>query len=600
MQSSLLLRVGLLALVAVQATNGWNPRYVHNLLTPFSRLGMFQEIVWFVSQKDSVDELDQFVRLMGEAFAGSATQTVVNNNTEMRMNRSPAKRNHISFVFTTGVDDPIMEVFRKVLLGRHFYFALIMPLQKVDMKDMKPVHDLLRFAYDEQFFNSMVYFETKDGFNQLFGVSKFPSMKFDNRTDFMRYFAHASKQVISARSDVEGFRFATPLRQDLPHLFESRGRYEGSTYRIIDTFVRFINGSFRELQQPPDALGGRVINMKQALQLVRERQVEFCAHAYALFRADDQLEKTYPMLVVQWCLMVPLYNSVSTYLYPLQPFDWTVWFFVLGSFFALICLELLWLKMFGPTMPGVHAAVLSSFCYIINVPTEGQLQRPSLLRFLLLFTVFFHGFFLSANYTSTLGSILTVNLFHAQINNMDDIVRAQLPVMIIDYEMEFLLEINQELPEEFHKLLRPVDAGIFVQHQTRFNSSFAYFITEDNWQFLDEQQKHLKQRRFKLSNICFGSYHLAFPLQMDSSLWRDIEYFTFRIHSSGLLNFYARSSFQAALHAGLVERIPDNQEYTAAGMQHLAIAFIYLLVMSAIAAAVFTMELLNCLVFRNH
>ncbi|XP_041449106.1 uncharacterized protein LOC111076404 [Drosophila obscura] len=598
MRSSLLIRVGILALVAAQSTHGWNLRYLCNLLSPFARLAVFQEIVWFVSQKQSVDEIDQFIRLIDEAFGASATQTVVSNNTEMRMNQSPAKRNHISFVFTTGVDDPIMEVFSKVLLGRHFYFSLIMPLGKV-ARDMKPVHDLLRFAYDQQFFNSMIYFESEEGINQLYGVVKFPSMQFVNRTDIKKFFADASKRILSARSDVEGFRFPTPMRQDLPHLFESRGHYDGSTYRIIETFVQFINGSFRELLLPPDALGGKVINMKQALQLVRDRQVEFCAHAYALFMPDDELEKTYPLLVVRWCLMVPLYNSVSTYLYPLQPFDWTVWFFVIGSFFALLLLELAWLKMFGPA-PGVHTGVLSSFCYIINVPTEGQLQRPSLLRFLLLFTVFFHGFFLSANYTSTLGSILTVNLFHAQINNMDDIVRAQLPVMIIDYEMQFLLEINQELPEEFRKLLRPVDVGIFAQHQTGFNSSFAYFITEDNWQFLDEQQNHLKQRRFKLSNICFGSYHLAFPMQMDSSLWRDIEYFTFRIHSSGLLYFYARSSFAAALHAGLVERIQDNQEYIAAGMQHLAIAFIYLLAMSAIAAAVFAMELLNCSIFKHN
>lgn len=82
---------------------------------------------------------------------------------------------------------------------------------------------------------------------------------------------------------------------------------------------------------PPDSLGGQVINMKDALQLIRERKMEFCAHAYALFMSDEELEKSYPLLVVQWCLMVPLYNSVSTYFYPLQPFDWNVWFFALGA-----------------------------------------------------------------------------------------------------------------------------------------------------------------------------------------------------------------------------------------------------------------------------
>ncbi|KAH8389260.1 hypothetical protein KR200_007046, partial [Drosophila serrata] len=566
-------------------------QFIVDLLTPFAQQNIFQEIVWFVSPYQRLEQTDEFIRRIDEAFGTTATQTVVNNNTEMRMIHSSARRNHMSFVFTTGADDPIMKVFSKVLLGRHFYFTMMMYVDKVG--DMQPIHELLLFAYKQQFINSMVYFESEEGINQIFGVTKFPAMVFENRTDFNTYIRKMYKKILNARSDVEGYGFVTPLRQDLPHLFQSRGRNHGSTYRIIETFVQFLNGTFSELHMPPDALGGQVINMKQALQLVRERQMEFCAHAYALFMPDDELEKTYPLLVVQWCLMVPLYNSVSTYLYPLQPFAWNVWFFALGALFALIFLELMWLRMFGGDWLGYHGAVLDSFCYIINVPTEGQVQQPCLLRFLLLGTVFFHGFFLSAYYTSNLGSILTVNLFHAQINTMDDIVSAQLPVMIIDYEMEFLLNLNKELPEDFLKLLRPVDSGIFAAHQTRFNSSFAYFVTEDQWQFLDEQQQHLKQRLFKLSSICFGSYHLAFPLQMDSSLWRDIEYFTFRIHSSGLLNFYARSSFASALHGGLVERFPENQEYTSAGMQHLAIAFIFLLVMSALAGIVFVMEMLS-------
>ncbi|KAH8270783.1 hypothetical protein KR018_001439, partial [Drosophila ironensis] len=565
-------------------------RYLLGLLSPFARMNVFQEIVWFVSPQQNLEQVDEFIRKIDEIYGSSATQTVVNNNTEMRMNRSPARRNHMSFVFTTGAEDPIMSVFTKVLLGRHYYFSMIMYVDKVG--DMQPIHDLLIFAYNEQFMNSFIYFETEDGFNHLFGVVKFPRMQFVNRTNILQYFAEASKKILSARSDVEGFGFDTPLRQDLPHLFKWRGRYDGSTYRIIDTFVKFINGTFSELRMPPDALGGEVINMKQALQLVRDRKMEFCAHAYALFMPDDELDMSYPLLVVQWCLMVPLYNSVSTYFYPLQPFAWNVWFFALGALFALVVLELMWIRTFGD-WSSWHGVLLDTFCYIINVPTEGQLQRPCLLRILLLAAVFFHGFFLWANYTSNLGSILTVNLFHAQINTMDDIVNAQLPVMIIDYEMEFLLNLNKELPEEFLDLLRPVDASIFSQHQTKFNNSFAYFVTEDHWQFLDEQQQHLKQRLFKFSSICFGSYHLAFPLQMDSSLWRDIEYFTFRIHSSGLLNFYARSSFASALHAGLVERFQQTQEYTSAGLQHLAIAFIYLLVMSVLAGGVFVLELFS-------
>ncbi|XP_017864738.1 PREDICTED: uncharacterized protein LOC108615018 [Drosophila arizonae] len=558
-------------------------------------MAAFQDLVWFVSQQldnEQRDDMEQFIRLHHDAFALS--QVVVVNNSDMRMTHSAVRRNQMTVIFTTGLHDPIMEVTNKVLRGKHFYLAVFMMMGKV--ANMEDIYEICQFFYDNQFENSLLYFESIDGINQMYGANQYPSYEIENRTDLQKFLRTKMSQVMSAVHDVGGYRFATPMREDAPNLFRVGDRYEGSFYRILSTFVEHLNGSFKELEMPPDALGGRAVNMKQTLQLVRDRQVQFVAHAYALFMPDDDLEKSYPLLVVPWCLMVPLYNSVSTYFYALQPFDTTVWFFVLAAFVLLSCLELLWLRLGhrrGRGSAGVTTALLNSFCYIINISTGRQLLQPSLLRFLLLLAVFFHGFFLSANYTSTLGSILTVNLFHAQLNTMDDLLRAQLPVMIIDYEMEFLLQLHKELPAGFIKLLRPVDSGVFAQHRMQFNSSFAYFVTEDNWQFLDAQQRHLKQRQFKFSDICFGSFHLAFPIQSDCSLWRDLEYYTFRVHSAGLLNYYGRLSFASALRAGIVQRLQEHNEYASAGLQHLAIAFIMLMTMSALAFIVFIIELLT-------
>ncbi|KAH8418377.1 hypothetical protein KR222_004508, partial [Zaprionus bogoriensis] len=566
-------------------------RYISGLLITFRKVIQFQEIVWFISQElpaQHTERMDEFVRVVREGYG--ITQYVISNNSQIRMVRSGGGRNHVSFIFTTGKADPIMGVVNKVLTSRHYYFAVFMLMDKIG-SDMEPAYDICRYLYNYQFENSLLYFESEDGTNNLFGASRYPVMKIENRSDLARFFRKKRQQSLNAHMDVEGFSFPTPLRQDPPHLFKVRDRYEGSTYRIIETFVQHLNGSFNELQQPPDALGGQMVNMKETLELVRQRRIEFSAHAYALFTQSDEIEKSYPLLVVRWCLMVPLYNSVSTYFYAVQPFDTLVWFFVVGAFLGLALVELLWLWLLpdGATVP-VPLALLNTFCYIINIATGRQLVQPSTLRVLLLFAVFFHGFFLSANYTSTLGSILTVNLFHAQLNTMEDLLQAQLPVMIIDYELEFLLQLHQDLPEEFQALLRPVDSGIYAQHQIGLNSSFAYFVTEDNWQFLDQQQRHLKQRRFKFSDICFGSFHLAYPMQTDSSLWRDLEYYTFRVHSSGLHNYYARISFESALHAGLVQRLQENKDFIGAGLQHLAIAFIFLLTMTALAAIIFALE----------
>ncbi|XP_054088733.1 uncharacterized protein LOC128922418 [Zeugodacus cucurbitae] len=468
------------------------------------------------------------------------------------------------------------------------------------VQDFNVVEQLMLGLKARNFQNTMLYYYSSNGTNELFTYTLYPEYKLVNSSNFLAYLMEALPKRLAGGMDMQGHKLYTPLRQDIPHVFSyknSRAQtvWRGSAYNLLKKFMDYGNASLVSYEMPKDRYGGNVIDMKAALDLIRHKKVAVMAHAYALFKEDDEVGKSYPLMVVRWCLMVPIWNSVSTMYYPLEPFDDIIWFIIVVVFLALVSVKCLWCcwQSTHELARRLSDTILECFCLSIGISTPKYFGAPTLLDFLIFTTIFLYGFFLTANYTSLLGSIFTVTLFRAQINTMDDLIATNISVMIIDYELEFLRSGGDELPANFSRLLMPVDSATYSQHQVQFNTSFAYFITEEKWNFLDLQQKYLKQRLFKFTDICFGSYHLAYPLQPDSFLYRNLEYYIYRMHSSGMLGHYQSTAFDYAVHAGLVKRLADNTEFTSAGMQHLAVVFLMLLAMFCVSFCVFVGELVN-------
>ncbi|CAD7011917.1 unnamed protein product [Ceratitis capitata] len=583
----------------LQPVQLWSVEYNLNLLCKMGKMVRTQELIWYVSERlDTADSagIEEFIRALHDCLG--ITQTVLSNRTDWRFIQTENRKNSLSVIFCTAPDDPIIYVYDRTQLGRHFYFGWLIYMNTVS--DFVVVDQLLSALSEHSFHNTMLYYYSTNETNEVFASTLFPEYHHVNRSDFLVYLATMFGKLVAGGMDLQGYKFYTPLQQDLPHVFSYMQRdspisWRGSAYNLLKLFLNYGNATLARYEMPKDRLGGDVIDMKAALELIRRKKIAVMAHAYALFKEDDEQSKSYPLMVVRWCLMVPIWNSVTTMFYPLKPFDDFIWFCMLCVFVALVFIRCLWCCWQGTHQLAARLSdnILQSFCLSIGMATSHFLGAPSVFDFLIFTTIFFYGFFLTANYTSLLGSIFTVTLFHAQINTMQDLIETNISVMIIDYELEFLRSTGDDLPVNFTRLILPVDAATFTQHQVQFNSSFAYFVTEEKWRFLDLQQKYLKQRLFKFTDICFGSYHLAYPLQPDSFLYRNLEYYIYRMHSSGMLSHYESTAFDYAVSAGLMKRLADSSEYTSAGMQHLFVVFLMLLVMCGLGVVVFMGELMK-------
>ncbi|XP_058984811.1 uncharacterized protein LOC131805551 [Musca domestica] len=557
----------------------WDFQYLYGFLDSYINRTSVSEIVWFISQaleSEQLEEVDGFMK--GLSQRNYLTQFVWTEWMDVRMVEIGCKRVSTAVVITTGLEDPIMKVHNDLLIERHFYIGLLLFTQKVG--DVKSIEKLARNLSQRNFVNTFIFFDSIGGVANLFGFQQFPEFELKNYTDYNLWFAKEFKQLALAALDTGGYKWYTPMEQDIPGVFSyltanGARQIQGTSYTILKSFMDSING--RLVEYPKNKSANDVVNMQNVMSLVRSRKIHISAHAYALFQKDKLLEKSYPLLVVKWCLMVPLRNELSTNLYALQPFECQVWLMVVLVLFLLCSMDFL---MWHLGQKSLHFLDLwlNDMCFLLNLSPTFPLSNPGCWqRFLYNFSIFFFGFFITSLYCSYLGSALTVSLFREQINTLEDIIRLQLPIMIIDYELEFLESQGFPLQPEFLQLLLVVNSSFFYAHQLSMNVSFGYFTTEDRWHFLQYSQKHLKQRHFKFSQICFGSYHLAYVMEKDSPIWRNLEYFIFRIHSSGLYQVYEQKALYHAVKSGQLRIIRAAGEYQAVGMDHLVVIFALML-----------------------
>ncbi|KAI8128993.1 hypothetical protein CVS40_2052 [Lucilia cuprina] len=583
----------------------WDMQFLLNNMLPLSSIMQTQEINWFISERldsESSEHLDEFFNTIHRHT--SITQMVFTNNSDIRIIRTASKRNYMGIVLSTGPTDPIMWVHDRVLLGRHYYMNFVILIKPLE--DFTIAERILRKLHRNNFQNSFLYVGYLNGSSDLLGITAYPEFDIELRTHFLRDLKKSMGKVLAGGMDCQGFKFYTPLRLDLPGVFRYYNKRnivekQGIGYRILNLFIGYINASIEPYPMPADHLGGIVVNMKDTLELIRNKTILITAHAYALFETDDTIDKSYPLMAVRWCLMVPLKNTISTFYYPIKPFAAGVWYILIFTFFILAttdCLWIIWESQKDPSkrphlMWYLRCSILDNLYFMLNIAASKNIKRPSWVRFFLYSTVFFQAFFLSSGYTSLLGSILAVTLFRDEINTLEDLIKANISTLIIDYEYDFLLEGQLNLPYDFLKLIIPVDSATFYHHQSRLNQSYAYFVTDEKWHFLQLQQTSLKQGLFKFTDICFGSFHLAFPMETDSPLWRNLEYFIYRVHSSGMLHYYESISFEHAVYAGYVQRFSGHNDYQAAGLSHVSMVFLMLIVVSAVCVLIFLGECLH-------
>ncbi|XP_065367234.1 uncharacterized protein LOC135959992 [Calliphora vicina] len=552
----------------------------------------FQNFVFFIS-KHLFGELD-FFHGFWQTLPFVPVTIIGDNNSSLKgLLSTPC----LCFIMTTEWQDPIMELAALSLKSIRYFRTMfvLFPVEeynqdeddKFQLAEFNSLNENIRLLYEwawqQQFLNTLLITIN----NNIYLYEPFPQGNVMNVTldwsleDFFR----------DQKLDLKGFEIITPLRFDLPRVFSLRrfpnkgriSKLSGSSGKLFGAFIEHINGTFND--QLIHEHEFEFFNMTTFIVMVESQQLEISVHSYTSMQTDE-VSTSYPVGINDWCLMVPFRNSSAQHTILLDTLQLSTW--LLLAFAAVYIMLGIWLCC-PKQNRDLSLAFLQSICCLMQLPPLKLMTLP-LKRLKYLFIVLFVvGFCLTNMYLSKMASYLTANRPQQQINTLQDIISANLSIMMLDFEYQLIMRMNYT--SRFLDLILPVSPAKMDRHRQVFNTSFGYSVPSDIWNFLNRQQQYLKQPLFRLSSVCMGPFYHVFPLQTDSYLLKPLNDFIGDVRQTGFIYFWENEAFYDALFMGYVRMFKIDQEFKALSLEFFSAIIIIWFSGLLLALVMFVMEI---------
>ncbi|XP_075167549.1 uncharacterized protein LOC142239642 [Haematobia irritans] len=458
----------------------------------------------------------------------------------------------LCMILTTHLEDPIMNISAKGMEGVHFLKTLfiLFPLNEVsnnighsDQQEaelLKHIHQIYKWIWKRQFINTALVTINENVFIQ----EPYPKARVINVTGLW----NAQTFFINYRRNFQGYVIRTPLRHDLPRVFymatvpngwRRKHRVSGVSGKLFMAFVDHINATFVDYYE--DHREQEPVKLAKIIEMVENNELDLSLHSYT-----DMLNSTagnsYPIGINDWCIMVPFRNRSPEHIYLQKSFNSYTWLLICFSIFYIaggvwFCSspkDRDWGQCF---LQALSSMLLIMPLRIVTVPI-GRMRFLYVLLFIM-------GFFITNVYITKMASFLTASPYVEQINTIQDVIAAKLPIMIMAYEYETLKEFN--FPKAFMDLVINATKPEMDRHRDRFNTTYGYSTQTDRWDFANLQQVNLKYPVFRLSSICIGPYYHVYPMLSDSHLAAPLKRFIIAAEEAGLIRHWKREAFADAI-----------------------------------------------------
>uniref|UniRef100_A0A1I8QC29 Ionotropic glutamate receptor C-terminal domain-containing protein n=1 Tax=Stomoxys calcitrans TaxID=35570 RepID=A0A1I8QC29_STOCA len=537
-----------------------NNSFVIEIVSSIHERYHFKNFVFYISERLALDTeiSNDFFHDFWETFPTVPSMLMINNNQSMAGFLSTPS---LCLILTTGFDDPIMKLASVGMRGVRFlktifiYFP-ILSSEAYNLKDYnrftEGIRRLYAWIWRKQFINCLLV--TVD--NNIFIHEPYPTLQIINVTSQW----NSSTFFVDYSTDFKGYAIESPVRYDLPRVFFMTGpRYglgkkqphlSGVSGILFMVFVNYINASYDESEI--DGHEDDPVNLLEIIKMIELKQLEISMNSYTGILGLN-IGSSYPIGINDWCMMVPYRNETPAHMYLQRSFRSYTWYLMCFSVFY-IALGL-WLST-PPSRRDISLSLLQAICSMVMISPMRILNVSSArIRFLFVL-LFIMGFFITNLYLTKMASFLTASPEVPQINTVQDVIDAKLPIMIATHEYEIMMSKN--FPAEFMALMVPVSKGEMDKHRDKFNNSFGYSIQSDRWDFLNIQQRFMKKPMFHLSEMCMGPFYHIFPMQKDSHLTKPLQKFIMTAFQFGLMSYWNTEAFADALYLDYVTIIVEE------------------------------------------
>ncbi|EDV98252.1 uncharacterized protein LOC6568735 [Drosophila grimshawi] len=531
-----------------------NTTFVFKIVQSIDGVHHFHTLILYITEKLrlSTPGAVHFFNQMWLIFPLVPRIIVRNNEGMSNTLRDMISTPSLVLVLTTDRTDPIMEVASKSLTSRRWLktiFILFPYLSSGDIHNnfttftefSNICKNVLRWAWEKQFINS---FLLTIGEN-VYQLDPYPTESIVNYTqvwqdaDFFRPLnRHMNKYVVS-----------TPVMYDMPRVFKGADQKTifGSSAKLFLGFLDYVNATLKDTSAD---MMNKEFDLPYLLELVSQGVYETLIHSYTDLAANYSTSFSYPIAINDWCLMVPFRNGSMQELYVKEALEDDVWLILIAIIFYMgvsiwIC---------TPNRPrDFSAALLQCVCSLTNMPPIAVIKIAT-LRMRYLFAMFsIMGLVGSNMYVSKMTSYFTTALQEEQVNSMQDVIDANLRILVVDYEYEALASMPEQYSPRFMQQVDMGETRVVQRHRDKLNATYGYFMSSDRWETIDMLQRNLRVPVFKLTSICSGPFYHVYPLPLDSHLRSPLQEFILIAQESGLRHHWKWEAFWEAMYMGVYQ-----------------------------------------------
>ncbi|XP_017015541.3 uncharacterized protein Ir94f [Drosophila takahashii] len=290
----------------------------------------------------------------------------------------------------------------------------------------------------------------------------------------------------------------------------------GAVWRFMQEFVQYINGS---LQLPMDPVPGRTLRYAEVLDLVRNQTLDIAAslRPYRHVQRSNQHIYGYPMMVGNWCLMLPTESVLSSHeaLSRLMESPW-IWLLLL-----ILYIGHTWLtQKMDLKYPLIHL-----------------LKPLTFLALLCLLQAQLSAYFIGPQQVNHITSMQQVQDSGLKIRGM----RGEF--------MEYPIDMRSRYASSF--LLHDLFFDL-TKYRDSFNTSYGYTVTSVKWQLYKEAQRQFRRPLFRYSeDICVQKLSLFSLILQSNCLYRyQLKEFITRLYETGLIRLWYRRSYYVMVKTG--------------------------------------------------
>ncbi|XP_055854445.1 uncharacterized protein LOC129918121 [Episyrphus balteatus] len=352
--------------------------------------------------------------------------------------------------------------------------------------------------------------------------------------------------------DLEGIRFPVlfePADSGIIIKVNSKGEtiYGGLMGNIFSSLAKKINARLHKSNVNTSFL-------RKTHEGVMNGTIEMSGRSL-VFSSDDIKWYTYPIVVFDWSVMLPVESNIPIYKVFAFVFNW--------DSFVITIMGLILLSL---SLAASNRFSGSIFNFFFNIDCfrgmlgQGFTETPqaSCSTKIIYSMIFVLGILMVTTYNAFLQSLMTTPPGEKVIKSFDDLQASGLKIYINIAEIKELSILRPDLMEKYSNLFQvESNSSVLKELRNSLNTDCAFIVTGMSWMNYENQQNFFNQKLFRWSEeLCFVKNRLIEVIINENSIYKKLlNLHILETQSSGLLDFWMKKSFYELLAAGKVKRL---------------------------------------------